>query len=86
MIEFSALQLSLMTSLVLVVAWCIRLEGSIKTERELRIQRDKNDAGKETANNSRVMQLEGRILDEVRGLRADITRFQDRLDTKMDKE
>lgn len=86
MIEFTALQLSLMTSLVLVVGWCIRLEGVVKTERELRIQRECNDVGKDAASNSRVMHLEGRILDEVRALRADITRFQDRLDTKMDKD
>ena len=86
MIEFTPLQVTLIMVLVGVVAWCIRLEGVIKTERELRMQREKNEADKEAASNNRVMQLETRILDEVRALRVDITRFQDRLDTKQDKE
>jgi hypothetical protein len=84
-IELTALQFSIICGMVTVIVWLIRLEGRVNTEKALREQSENNTISREQFNSGRVTNLEGRILDEMRKLREDITRFQDRLDTKQDK-
>jgi len=85
MIEFTMLQFSLISSVVGVVVWLIRLEGKLNLESELRKQSDNNAKEKDILNSGRITNFEGRIFDDIRKLNDAILRLESKYDRKQDK-
>ena len=85
MIEFTMLQFSLISSVVGVVVWLIRLEGKLNLESELRKQSDNNSKEKDILNSGRITNFEGRIFDDIRKLNDAILRLESKYDRKQDK-
>lgn len=85
MIELSAAQVTLLVSTLSFIIWLIRLEGRLTEEIALRKQHQLFQAEKDAGHNSRVIGLEGRILDELRKLESTVRRVEEKLDHKQDK-